>query len=254
VFPETAQSMESRFQAAPTTASGACADAGWYVFQNDQIHVQIVCGNKGKKSSGHAHNDKLSFCLQVGGDDILVDPGTYFYTSNLEARNRFRKTSSHNTVVVDGKEQNPFLPGAHFALPERTRAEVLQWKIDENGFEFEGSHRGYSPILHHRRILYSSSKKVMTIHDRFEGVKKPGKFEIVFQLAPGIQLLQEENAFLIQGQSGNSSLRIVSTAASEIQASEFSPSYGLLLPSRKIVFKREESRDFTHETVILLNS
>ena len=54
----------------------------------------------------HTHNDKLSFELAVGEDDVFVDPGAYVYTPDPKRSNEFRSTVKHNTAFVDEEEQN----------------------------------------------------------------------------------------------------------------------------------------------------
>ena len=68
----------------------------------------------------HKHNDLLGFEYHVAGVPVIVDPGSYVYTSDPDARNLFRSTRSHNTLSVDGQEQNEFKPGV--AVPDVRKA------------------------------------------------------------------------------------------------------------------------------------
>ena len=70
---------------------------------------------------GHTHNDELSFELHVGGQDFIVDPGTYTYTGDYRFRNSFRSSYSHNTVVVDKKEINNFSEREIFKLRKQSK-------------------------------------------------------------------------------------------------------------------------------------
>ena len=54
---------------------------------------------------GHQHEDKLSFLLYAYGRDMLRDTGNFAYDSS-EMRRYVLSTRSHNTVMVDGMEQN----------------------------------------------------------------------------------------------------------------------------------------------------
>ena len=53
----------------------------------------------------HGHADALSMVLQIGAQDILIDPGTYTYLGDEAWRAYFRGTRGHNTVTVDGVDQ-----------------------------------------------------------------------------------------------------------------------------------------------------
>lgn len=61
-------------------------------------------GIEGKGS--HTHCDKLSVIMEVGGVPLLVDSGTGVYTRDASLRNELRSTAAHNTVRVDGEDQN----------------------------------------------------------------------------------------------------------------------------------------------------
>ncbi|MDH3686971.1 MAG: heparinase II/III family protein, partial [Myxococcales bacterium] len=55
--------------------------------------------------TSHFHADALAVGLRVGKDDVLIDPGTYLYSEGEGWRARFRHTSSHCCVTVDGADQ-----------------------------------------------------------------------------------------------------------------------------------------------------
>jgi hypothetical protein len=53
----------------------------------------------------HMHADALSVLWRVGGDDVLLDPGTYLYSEGEGWRAALRGTRAHACVVVDGRDQ-----------------------------------------------------------------------------------------------------------------------------------------------------
>jgi uncharacterized heparinase superfamily protein len=61
----------------------------------------------------HGHADALSVQLTIAGEPVIVDVGTFSYGADTKWRSYFRGTSSHNTVIVDGRDQatqrGPFL-------------------------------------------------------------------------------------------------------------------------------------------------
>lgn len=99
-------------------------ESGWWVRRSGEFVVVMEFGGVGMRGLGaHAHNDDLSFCVEWRGRPVIVDPGTFLYTSDTAARNRLRSTAYHNTVMLDGGEQrtlgsDPFaLVGSREALP-----------------------------------------------------------------------------------------------------------------------------------------
>src|SRR5262249_62045769 len=100
------------------------ADAGVAVMRDGSHYLLVTNGIVGTKGFGnHKHNDQLSFEYHPDGAALVVDPGSYVYTSDADARNRFRGTSSHNTLSVDGVEQNEFKGEWLFRMFESARAE-----------------------------------------------------------------------------------------------------------------------------------
>ena len=54
---------------------------------------------------GHQHEDKLNFLLCAYGKDMLIEGGNYAYDKS-EMRKYVMSTRAHNTIMIDGKEQN----------------------------------------------------------------------------------------------------------------------------------------------------
>lgn len=85
-------------------------DFGMLVFKSDNLYLNVAFGSNinSHPSLGHQHNDKLSIELNIEGNDIILDPGTYIYTPLPEKRNFFRSVKNHNTIHVE-EEQNSFI-------------------------------------------------------------------------------------------------------------------------------------------------
>jgi hypothetical protein len=69
---------------------------------------KAVCAflDYGLHGGGHGHPDKLNLMLYALGGEFLVDPGRISY-SVPEFKTWCRTTVAHNTVVIDGRNQNP---------------------------------------------------------------------------------------------------------------------------------------------------
>jgi len=135
----------------PASNVQAFPHAGWFSYRHDDEYLAIRAGNNGQLGwGGHAHNDALSFEYSIGARNFLVDPGTYAYTFDPEARNMFRSTAYHNTLRVDGQEISRIPEGELFRLEDDVRCRV----IAHNDSMWEGEHTGYTRlgVIHRRRF------------------------------------------------------------------------------------------------------
>src|SRR5262249_20093584 len=99
-------------------------DAGVFVARTADAYLLITNGRVGTNGFGnHKHNDLLAFEYHDGFQPLLVDPGSYVYTSNPDARNAFRSTRAHNTLRIDDVEQNDLKPEFLFRLFETSAVE-----------------------------------------------------------------------------------------------------------------------------------
>src|SRR5215831_3218469 len=146
-----------------------------------------VVGTKG--FGNHKHNDLLSFKYHHSGVPLVVDPGSYVYTSDFAARNRFRSTASHSTLQIDGEEQNDLKPEWIFRMFETSHAEHVAFTETAEQFEYGGRHRGYErfdqAVTHERTLRLSKSDGALTIVDRVTGHGEH-HFRWHFHLAPGV--------------------------------------------------------------------
>ena len=154
--------------------SQAFPNARWYIMRDDKDYMIISCGPNGHYGNGgHCHNDKLSFELCINGEDIIIDPGTYFYTGKPEWRNKFRSTVYHNTVVVDKKEQNRFDEKNLFEMKNDAEVKCLRWEIGDEIDIFIGEHYGYKrfsqAVIHKREIKFYKKERKLEIIDKFTG-------------------------------------------------------------------------------------
>ena len=163
----------------PATESAAYPDGGFYVLRRSDLYAIVRCGDVGRYGrGGHGHNDQLSLELFAGGRPLVIDPGSYVYTSNPVERNRFRSTAYHSTLRIFGDEQNELRYDDLFSMNDRARAETLSW--DERSFE--GRHHGFPGATHTRRIELVDDGLV--IRDTFSAPIEHD-LEWTFPLEPG---------------------------------------------------------------------
>jgi hypothetical protein len=120
--------------------------------------------------AAHGHADALSFTLSLGGQEFLVDPGTFTYRADSPWRAYFRGTAAHNTLRVDGQDQSQ--PGGSFMWLNKANAACSKWASTRELDVFEGWQDGYmrlaDPVLHRRRIVLDKSRRRIMIEDVLE--------------------------------------------------------------------------------------
>ena len=167
--------------------------AGLYIIRDHQDYVLFNCSPVGTRGIGnHKHNDLLSLEVHLGGEDILIDPGSYLYTSDPDARNAFRSTRAHATVMVDGAEQNGFVRGGLFALHPDARPRVVSWQSGETHDRVVAEHDGYQRLMqsvnHRRSVTFERKRGRIEVVDAFAQLSDGGathEFVWTFPFAPG---------------------------------------------------------------------
>jgi hypothetical protein len=134
-----------------TVGSGALPDTGYYVSRAPGAHLVIDGGPHGYQNGGHAHADALSLTLSVHGIPLLIDPGTGCYTTDAAVRDRMRSSALHNTLTLDDRSQS--IARGPFHWSHIANAHVHRWQVHDSWDYFDGSHDGYRPAEHRRRVL-----------------------------------------------------------------------------------------------------
>jgi hypothetical protein len=166
--------------------------AGFFFFSSPRLRGSIRCGPLGVNGwANHAHCDQLSFEFCWEGRPILTDAGTYCYSGNAAARNLFRSTCYHNTVLVNEEEQNRYWPGLLFRMVDDTRSRLLYWRQCANRIEFGGLHHGYQRLKQRvavqRHLALETRDDVMCVADTVRG-RGTVRLDWFFHLAPDVVL------------------------------------------------------------------
>jgi hypothetical protein len=121
----------------------AYPDFGLFIRRSSRLFLAIRCGPRGKGGVvGHAHLDQLALELNLDGRDLIVDPGSYLYTSLPARRNQYRSVQAHFAPQMEGREPGRLDKGL-FDLQGWAQGECLHWS--EEGFL--GRHGGYGVPL-----------------------------------------------------------------------------------------------------------
>ena len=149
-------------------------ESGYYLLGTDfetpdEVRLLVDAGPLGYLSiAAHGHADALSFTLNVGDREILVDPGTYAYHTDPAWRRYFRSTRAHNTVEVDGQDQS--MQAGNFMWTDHATSRCIEFDVRPGAQVFVGEHDGYlrlaDPVLHRREILFDSRRQEIEVVDR----------------------------------------------------------------------------------------
>src|SRR5690606_5147679 len=132
MVPPPAHPAAARFSA--PSGSQAFVDAGLYILARErrtprELFCVMDAGPLGYLSiAAHGHADAFAFTLSVGGQPVIVDPGTYSYFLEPEGREYFRSTKAHNTITIDGQSQS--VPGGPFLWSHKANTRVIDWRAD----------------------------------------------------------------------------------------------------------------------------
>jgi hypothetical protein len=141
--------------------------------------------------SAHGHADALSFWLSYGGQEFLIDPGTFTYYSSDEWRSYFRGTAAHNTIRIDGHDQS--VPSGTFIWQYTANCHLEHSQENQEFIEVEGCHDGYTrlpdPLIHRRSLRLVKKPRTLLITDRLE-CQRSHDVEICFHFGEECQVRQ----------------------------------------------------------------
>lgn len=213
-------------------------DFGIAVVRNAGAYIAITNGRVGTSGFGnHKHNELLGFEYHVGGQAVLVDPGSHVYTSDFSSRNLFRSTAVHNTAMIDGAEQNETKPEWIFRLFETADPEHVLFIEDDGTVVYVGRHFGYRRIapraIHERRFEFNQVTAGLVVTDRFVG-ECEADVRWHFHVAPGVEVCSEGQALYLHAGAVAVRLDIPHGLRTTVGDGLYSPSYGVTLPCRVI--------------------
>jgi hypothetical protein len=213
--------------------------AGVAVASTDRAYLLVTNGRVGTSGFGnHKHNDLLSFEVHLDGVPLFVDPGSYVYTSNPDARNLFRGTAYHNTVQVDGGEQNDLKPEYLFRLFETSEVQHVSFEDTSDLVRYRGRHTGYSRLAesveHERTFELQKDAARLIVSDVFRG-SGTHRFIWHFHVAPGVEVTSEAGREIVLSSGGRRfCFHVPDGLGVTLEDGWYSPSYGVRLPCRTI--------------------
>jgi hypothetical protein len=226
-------------------------ESGYLVSRTtDGGHLVFDAGPHGFLNGGHAHSDALSIVLSVGGEPLLVDPGTATYTMDADTRDRFRSSRMHNTLVLDG--QDHALPNGPFHWHTRADARFL---VARTGIALDfavGTHEAYGARRHLRAILALHGLGWLIV-DRVV-TDRPTEAQVWWHLHPVWRASVRDGGVDLVHASGRR-LGLATTAqaislATDPALSAYAPEYGRIQPAATLVARHEAASPFVIGTFI----
>lgn len=206
-------------------------DSGWIVLRQRPWQVVVSTGALSRESSGHEHNDTLSFTLYAHGLGFIVDPGTYRYTSDLSRRREFRSTVMHNQPQFVTSAKSPSERCfAHFVRPT---LEYMIHNEDRIFLEFKSWLSNTDPPICRNIRLYQQENKV-AIEDVFE---RAGTARIALCLHPEVECSSLDASTYLLRRRGQSVKLQTESFSFSMQKGPYSPTYGHLTETVWLVFE-----------------
>ena len=180
--------------ATPALQSRAFPEGGCVILRDgwtrNATYVAFDGGGHGALSGGHAHADALSIEVTLRGRIVLVDPGTFAYTTSARERNHFRSTTAHNTITIDGTSWPT--PGEAFQWHNRTDVRLEHWRFSPAIDQCTGVHSGIGGatgerIAHRRTIGLVKEGGYLVIRDTIEA-QHEHEVSVRFHFAPGTRV------------------------------------------------------------------
>ena len=180
--------------------------------------------------AAHGHADALQLCLSVGGQPMLIDPGTYSYWCDKPWRDYFRGTSAHNTVCVDGLDQAS--SGGRFMWTSHPRTALRNLvRTSAGGLTLEAAHDGYlrlrDPVRHSRQLRFDPEAALVEILDIIDS---KGQHDLYWHwhVAPEWTVKAECDGFVLTRAGVRVRLRIASSLVvkQSVHRAELNPHMG----------------------------
>lgn len=179
----------------PVSRSQGFVDSGYYILRSgwgergeayqDERYLIFDCGPLG--AGNHGHLDLLSFEASAYGKPLIVDPGRYTYDESgpINWRVRFRGTASHNTVLVDRRNQTRYeWRKNRFKIsgPEPDR-ELVRFVSKPNLDYLHGIAQSHEyPVTHERKVLFIAGEYWIIVD--VLRAEEAHRYDLLFHLSP----------------------------------------------------------------------
>jgi hypothetical protein len=201
---------------AAVPASQVFPASGTVIMAAGELWILINAGGFGPFRAGHSHSHALALVARLGGEEILIDSGTFSYL-DAQWRDRFRGSAAHNTVRVNGRNQAA--PAGSFAWSGKPTVAIEAWRSSAEEDYLQASCRySGSDAVHRRRILFQKPDAVFILDE----ITGPADAKVEQFWHPGEETVElSANTFRIGKQ-----MVLATTAEARIEAGWRSRAYG----------------------------
>ena len=202
----------------------------------------------GPWGSGHQHNDKLHISISAYGRDLLVDAGRFAYTGEVaqKFRSYAKGTQGHNTILFDGKGQEPDTRVIDEPLSKK------HWKITPDYDYTWNSFDKYIDVqnVKHSRSLMYVRDEFWVVVDKVE-TDQPRTIQALWHFHPACEVYKRINGIVAtENEKGNLKIMPVNKKLDwkidvvegqeepEIQG-WYSPEYNKFEPNKAFIYSTE---------------
>jgi hypothetical protein len=249
-----------------STSRLAFPEGGYYVLGQKfdtprEIKIVADAGPLGYLSiAAHGHADALAFTMSAGGQQILIDSGTFAYHTQRSWRDYFRGTAAHNTVRIDALDQS--VSGGNFLWLKHANATCVEFLSNEVEDRLRATHDGYErlsdPVEHQRTLRFDKTRSTLSVSDRMTCRGSHG-IEIFWHFAPHCDVRISDRAIVAK----NSIAILTMTCPADLtpriapltEATPlgwYSPTLDTKLPSTCVVFSGNINGSSEFETRIAI--
>ena len=214
LFPDNAQiryfATGGKEGTAPQNLSKGFLDSGFFAFRNGwNTDATVMVIKAGPKGEWHSQPDNGTFELWSHGKNLFPDSGSFVYEGNEEVtrlRNWFRRTASHNTLTLDGRNLEKRNSITRKWQPEGD----VQCLVTENE-SYEG--------LTHRRTFYFVDNTYFVIVDEASG-DAAGTVNLHYGLCDGEMAIDKQHSSLVSAFEGDVQVKLRCFAPEQTEMKE----------------------------------
>lgn len=214
LFPDNAQiryfATGGKEGTAPRNLSKGFLDSGFFAFRNGwNTDATVMVIKAGPKGEWHSQPDNGTFELWSHGKNLFPDSGSFVYEGNEEVtrlRNWFRRTASHNTLTLDGRNLEKRNSITRKWQPEGD----VQCLVTENE-SYEG--------LTHRRTFYFVDNTYFVIVDEASG-DAAGTVNLHYALCDGKMAIDKQHSSLVSAFEGDVQVKLRCFAPEQTEMKE----------------------------------